>query len=194
MSIATEITRLQNAKSALKSAIENKGVTVPSSTKLDGYASLVSSIPSGGGTEGNIMNPNSIYASFYQIDIYAMDAPFWGSQGQQKTMANTWTSGDPFELQFLAKLGDSYSITISEIKNLSVSNKTISGTFTASDEVLDYGTTGTTSFDPKRYYKELYSSLSITDTSKAASMMVSVTIGSMTRGFRIVLVEEYSWY
>ena len=45
MSIATEITRLQNAKSALKSAIESKGVTVPSSTKLDGYASLVSSIP-----------------------------------------------------------------------------------------------------------------------------------------------------
>ena len=45
MSIATEITRLNNAKAAIKSAIENKGVTVPSSTKIDGYASLVSSIP-----------------------------------------------------------------------------------------------------------------------------------------------------
>lgn len=45
MSIASEITRLQNAKDALKSTIENKGVTVPSSTKLDGYASLVNSIP-----------------------------------------------------------------------------------------------------------------------------------------------------
>lgn len=45
MSIATEITRLNNAKASIKSAIENKGVTVPSSTKLDGYASLVSSIP-----------------------------------------------------------------------------------------------------------------------------------------------------
>ena len=190
MSIATEITRLQNAKSALKSEIENKGVTVPSSTKLDGYASLISSIPSGGGIEGNIMNPNSIYASFYQIDTYAMDAPFWGSNSQQKTMANIWLSGDPFELQFLAKVGDSYSITTSEIKNLSVSPKTITGTFTQSDEVLD----GDKSFDPKRYYKELYPSLSITDTSKAASMMVSVTIGNMTRGFRIVLVEEYSWY
>lgn len=189
MSIATEITRLQNAKSALKSAIENKGVTVPSSTKLDGYATLVNSIPSGGGTEGNIMNPNSIYASFYQIETYAMDAPFWGSSGQQKTMANTWVSGDPFELQFLAKLGDSYTITTSQIKNLSVSPKTISGTFTQSDEVLDVGN----SFDPKRYYKELYSSLSITDTSKAASMMVSVTIGSITRGFRILLVEDNSW-
>lgn len=49
MSIATEITRLQTAKADLKTAIEGKGVTVPSATLLDGYASLVSSIPSGGG-------------------------------------------------------------------------------------------------------------------------------------------------
>lgn len=191
MAVQTEITRISTAKADIKTAIEAKGVTVPSSTKIDGYASLVSSIPTGGGTEGDIMNPNSIYASFYQIDTYAMDAPFWGSNSSKKTMANIWTSGDPFDLQFLAKLGDSYSITTSEIKNLSVSPKTITGTFTQSDEVLDEGTI---SFNPKRYYKELYPSLSITDTSKAASMMVSVTIGSLTRGFRIVLVEEYSWY
>ncbi len=190
MAVQTEITRISTAKADIKTAIEAKGVTVPSSTKLDGYASLVNNIPSGGGIEGDIMNPNSIYASFYQMNTYVMDAPFWGSQGQQKTMANIWVSGDPFELQFLAKLGDSYSITISEIKNLSVSPKTITGTFTQSDEVLDEGTI---SFTPKRYYKELYPSLSITDTSKAASMMVSVTIGSLTRGFRIVLIEEYSW-
>lgn len=49
MSIATEITRLQNAKSALATSIEGKGVTVPSSTKLDGYAALVDSIQTGGG-------------------------------------------------------------------------------------------------------------------------------------------------
>lgn len=50
MSIATEITRLQNAKSAIKTSIEGKGVTVPSSTTLDGYSTLISSIPTGGGT------------------------------------------------------------------------------------------------------------------------------------------------
>lgn len=49
MSIATEITRLQTAKADLKTAIEGKGVTVPSTTKIDGYADLVESIPSGGG-------------------------------------------------------------------------------------------------------------------------------------------------
>lgn len=47
MSIATEISRLQTAKSDLKTSIENKGVTVPSATKLDGYASLVDQISGG---------------------------------------------------------------------------------------------------------------------------------------------------
>ena len=51
MSIASEITRLQNAKSALKTAIEGKGVSVPASTKLDGYSALVDSIEQGGGTD-----------------------------------------------------------------------------------------------------------------------------------------------
>lgn len=49
MSIATEITRLTNAKAAIKTAIEGKGVTVPSSTKLDGYADLIGDIQTGGG-------------------------------------------------------------------------------------------------------------------------------------------------
>ena len=49
MSIATEITRLQNAKASIKTSIENKGVTVPSSTKLDGYSTLIDSIQTGGG-------------------------------------------------------------------------------------------------------------------------------------------------
>lgn len=49
MSIATQIQRLQNAKAALAVSIENKGVDVPSTTKLDGYAALVDQIQQGGG-------------------------------------------------------------------------------------------------------------------------------------------------
>lgn len=45
MSIASEITRLQGAKSDIKSAIEAKGVTVSSSLKLDEYASKINAIP-----------------------------------------------------------------------------------------------------------------------------------------------------
>jgi hypothetical protein len=47
MSIADEILRLQQAKADLKTAIEAKGVTVPASTTLDGYAALVDQIQTG---------------------------------------------------------------------------------------------------------------------------------------------------
>ena len=48
MSIQTELTRLTNAKAAIQTAIEGKGVTVPSGTLLDGMASLIESIEAGG--------------------------------------------------------------------------------------------------------------------------------------------------
>lgn len=49
MSIQTELTRITNAKTAIKTAIEGKGVTVPESTKLDGVAALIEAISAGGG-------------------------------------------------------------------------------------------------------------------------------------------------
>ena len=49
MSIQTEITRIESAKTAIATAIEGKGVTVPTGTKLDGLAALVESIEAGGG-------------------------------------------------------------------------------------------------------------------------------------------------
>lgn len=48
MSITTELTRLTNAKAAIKTAIEGKGVTVPDATLLDGMAALIESIEAGG--------------------------------------------------------------------------------------------------------------------------------------------------
>ena len=47
MSIQSELTRLTDAKAAIKTAIEGKGVTVPSGTLLDGMAALIESIESG---------------------------------------------------------------------------------------------------------------------------------------------------
>ncbi len=46
MSIATEITRISDAKAAIKAAIEDKGVTVGSGT-IDTYAERIADIPSG---------------------------------------------------------------------------------------------------------------------------------------------------
>ncbi len=48
MSVQTEITRIESAKTAISTAIEGKGVTVPEGTKLDGLAALVASIEAGG--------------------------------------------------------------------------------------------------------------------------------------------------
>ena len=51
MSVQTEITRIESAKTAITTAIEGKGVTVPTGTKLDGLAALVESIEAGGGAD-----------------------------------------------------------------------------------------------------------------------------------------------
>jgi len=46
--IADELNRIKNAKTAIKTSIENKGVTVPDGTLIDTYPSLIDSIPTGG--------------------------------------------------------------------------------------------------------------------------------------------------
>ena len=51
MSIQTELTRITNAKAAIKTAIEGKGVTVPDGTLLDGMAELIEAIEAGGGSK-----------------------------------------------------------------------------------------------------------------------------------------------
>lgn len=54
MSIASEITRLQTDSANIASAISAKGVVVPSGSGYDDYASLIASIPSGGGGTAKI--------------------------------------------------------------------------------------------------------------------------------------------
>ena len=47
MSIASQITRLQNAKTAIKASIVAKGVSVPTEAKFDSYSGYIDSISSG---------------------------------------------------------------------------------------------------------------------------------------------------
>ena len=73
MSIQTELTRITNAKAAIKTAIEGKGVTVPAGTLLDGMASLIESIEAGG--VGNVAygsyTPASDTYRIYYTDLGA---------------------------------------------------------------------------------------------------------------------------
>ena len=53
MTIVNEITRISNAKAAIKEAIINKGVTVNDSAKIDEYPALINSITVGSGESGS---------------------------------------------------------------------------------------------------------------------------------------------
>lgn len=74
MSIQTELTRLTNAKAAIQTAIEGKGVTVPSGTLLDGMAALIESIEAGGGGGGNVTC--KIGTVTPEADILLSDPPY----------------------------------------------------------------------------------------------------------------------
>lgn len=74
MSIQTELTRIINAKAAIKTAVEGKGVTVPDGTLLDGMASLIDSIEAGGGGFENIQ---TVTGSFTPESLIAVpNQPF----------------------------------------------------------------------------------------------------------------------
>ena len=59
MSIQTELTRITNAKAAVKAAIEGKGVTVLDGTLLDGMAPLIESIETGINATGGTITVSS---------------------------------------------------------------------------------------------------------------------------------------
>lgn len=65
MSIATELTRIQTAKADIKSAIEAKGVTVPSSALIDEYDTYIAQISGG----------SSDLRDLLEKDITSVDIP-----------------------------------------------------------------------------------------------------------------------
>lgn len=100
MSTKTEITRLQNAKSAIKTAIEGKGVTVPDITKLDGMAALIDSISSGG-TSSEIQPSKSLTITSNGITTITPDEPYDALKKVDVTVnvANGGVSGETTSLQ-----------------------------------------------------------------------------------------------
>ena len=77
MSIATEIQRLKTAKADIKTAIENKGVTVPSNATIDAYPTYVSQISSGGGdyiVESAVYDPTATYSGEFKPTNYITSA------------------------------------------------------------------------------------------------------------------------
>ena len=96
MSIQTELTRLTNAKAAIKTAIEGKGVTVPEGTLLDGMASLIESIEAGGGMKVEVFSitpADEMSAGTYEIGETTITNPHFCVcfDGTQPASKNTDT-------------------------------------------------------------------------------------------------------
>ena len=86
MSVQSEITRIESAKTAIATAIAGKGVTVPEGTKLDGMAALVESIEAGSGDValGEITitsNENVTLTDAFPVRSQAPKAYFWFEKG-----------------------------------------------------------------------------------------------------------------
>lgn len=57
--IGVEIDRIETAKASIKAAIEGKGVSVPSDTKIDGMATLINNISSGKPEQTKTVTPKA---------------------------------------------------------------------------------------------------------------------------------------
>ena len=92
MNIQTELIRITNAKAAIKTAIEGKGVTVPNGTLLDGMASLIESIEASGG-ENVLYGEISVStdASSFGLEI---EKPNNYENGTVPAFAVAWNSSD----------------------------------------------------------------------------------------------------
>ena len=110
MSIQTELTRLTNAKAAIQTAIEGKGVTVPSGTLLDGMAALIESIEAGGG--GADISP---WADIVTFSITPSE-DLTGSIDFTSFIPGRTRHPDIFILSQRAETPDSYAQSMASIK------------------------------------------------------------------------------
>ena len=85
MSISSEITRISNAKTAIAQSIANKGVTVPSGTKIDGMAALIDSIQTGGG--GAVQPSKALTVTSNGTTTITPDAPYDALSSVKVTVA-----------------------------------------------------------------------------------------------------------
>lgn len=102
MSIASEISRLQTAKTDIKTAIEAKGVTVPSSAKIDVFDDYIAQIPTEGSYQSKTISPtessqtvspDSGYNALSSVTVNAISNTYVGSGIARKNSSDLTASG-----------------------------------------------------------------------------------------------------
>ena len=148
MSIASEISRLQTAKADLKTAIEGKGVTVPSNTKLDGYADLVDSIETGDdwvyvncNTLSDTTNPGAKAGSRFYVQFTNSSNLIVEFMPPYETSVNptpTWTSNKlistelqpPTDYLIRYRIKPGVNMVVGDVGTLTITNSSGTVTYT----------------------------------------------------------------
>ena len=132
MSISSEITRISNAKTAISESIANKGVTVPSGTKIDGMATLIDSMQTGGAavqpskaltvtSNGTTtITPDAPYDAIKQVDLTVNVASGGGGgAGLKVTFPATAKNWDMVSSTAVLYLADNTTKSIADYSSIS---------------------------------------------------------------------------
>ena len=115
MSIQTEITRIESAKTAIATAIEGKGVTVPDGTLLDGMAPLIESIEAGGVGVQPDWNQNDEAAA-----DYVKNRPFYTGEPVETVLVEESTVSFAENSGFyVAQVQSTFEVTVGEVYKIS---------------------------------------------------------------------------